>query len=449
MISIISTPAGSIDFWGMASDHAIHIDGKVLMVELNHEVTPLVIRERMSSRKDEVELLLKTTLKEQVFILATCHRLTFLSYDVKSNRLIQLLMSLEPELNKNHLLCLEDDRAVRHWFAAACGLKSRTIGEHEVLGQFRQAYANSDHLAPEVSELVKRAIHTGKRARTETKIARYSTSLTSLTEHRITSVFQEVKTLKILIFGTGDMSRLVLQMLKRLAVRHIYIVSKDLARATKFCELPNSEALDYGQYHQVLSQVDVVIGATWTDHYLINDSDSQFHKNQLFIDLGMPRNFDPALGTVPGVQLSDLTDLNDSVATAKKKRDGQVYEVEQVIEQEVADFYNWLNFRSLIPEIRSLRAEVDDLRDRCCMRIHQELFYLSKTERKQLCYKIRGLTQQHFSKIIAILKSDLPVTGKVAAKLETLHALYYNVAELWHDFFAYSDDELPLVEILA
>ena len=140
----------------------------------------------------------------------------------------------------------------------------------------------------------------------------------------------------------------------------------------------------------------------------------------------------PELEAHKAVQLLDLNNLNESVETAKRKRNEEVVHVEQIIEQEVVDFCNWLNFRALIPEIRSLRAEVDDLRDRCCLRIHQELFYLSLPEKKRLCYQIRGLAQQHFSKIVEVLKSDETPMQKVTVKLEILHHLYDAIDEVWH-----------------
>lgn len=420
----------------------------VTLVELNYEVTPIHIRENLSSRRSEVEMSMKSALAHDVFLLATCHRFTFLAVVTDEQALIHPLKRMIPELQQNHLLVLTDEQAMQHWFSTACGLNSRTIGEHEILGQIRTAFPKSKSMGPELNELVKRAIHAGKRARTETKIGRYAASLTSITCNRMLMSFPDTKKLKVMIFGTGEMSRLVLQMLVGMHLRKIFVVSKNIERAKSVCTDRSMQALSMEQVPEKIGQVDVIIGATWTENYLIEAEDLSGGSDQLFIDLGMPRNFDPAIDHLPSIQLLDLNNLNETVETAKQKRNEEVSRVEQIIDQEVADLHNWLKFRELIPEIRSLRAEVDALKDRCCLRIHQELFYLSSQEKKQLCYQIRGLAQRHFSKIVEVLKSDHSNTQKVTTKLEILHALYDSVDELWHEFFAHGAERLPLKELL-
>lgn len=420
----------------------------VTLVELNYEVTPIHIRENLSSRRSEVEKFIKSALSGDVFLLSTCHRFTFLAFLADEKTLIDHLKMVEPELQLRHLLVLKEEQAVQHWFATACGLNSRTIGEHEILGQIRTAFPKSKGMGPELNELVKRAIHAGKRARTETRIGRYATSLASITCNRILLTYPDTKKLKVMIFGTGEMSRLVLQMLVGLDLKVIYVVSKDIERANRVNKDRSIRALSLEEISERIKEMDVVIGATWTDSYLIEAKDLSPNWGQLYIDLGMPRNFDPGIALLPKTQLLDLNNLNETAETAKQKRNEEVSRVEQIIDQEIADYSNWLKFRALIPEIRSLKAEVDALKDRCCLNIHKELFYLSSQEKKQLCYQIRGIAQQHFSKIIDVLKSEQSETQKVTTKLEVLHSLYDAVDEMWHEFFAYGDREINLLAVI-
>lgn len=425
----------------------MRMSNQVVLVELNYEVTPIHIRESISSKKTEVEHYFRAM--GQVFVMATCHRFTLLTCAFDEKSLIHSLNKLAPQLKRKHLLVLEGEEAVSHWFATTCGLKSRTIGEHEVLGQVRNAYAKSEQLGAELNELVKRAIHVGKRARTETSIGRYATSLTSITRDRIHEGYLNMDDLRVMIFGTGEMSRLILQMLKDLKVRQVFVVSKDLTRADAVCTDRNMKAIALSEAHKYLDQVDVLIGATWTDQYLVTQEDLTDKTNLLLIDLGMPRNFDPEISLISTVQLLDLNTLNETAAFAKRKRNAEVVDVEKIIKQEVADFSNWLNFRVLIPEVRSLRAEIDALRDRCCLKVYEELFYLSSQEKQQLIYRFKGITQKHFSAIIDVLKSDLSETHKVTRKLEILHALYAAMDEFWHDGVVYKDSNLNPFELLA
>ncbi|MDW3191077.1 MAG: hypothetical protein R8G66_01895 [Cytophagales bacterium] len=423
------------------------MSNQVVLVELNYEVTPIRIRECLSSKKEEVVNCFKPIGK--IFVMATCHRFTFLTLNIVEESLIQSLKDLVPELKRKHLLLLNGEQAVSHWYATICGLNSRTIGEHEVLGQVRNAFTKSEQLGPELNELVKRAIHVGKRARTETGIGRYATSLTSITRDRIQARYPKTNELRVMIFGTGELSRLILQMLRGLRVNQILVVSKELTRAEGVCTESNMEAVPLTEASQYFDQVEVVIGATWTDQYLLMEQDLSNTAIQLLIDLGMPRNFDPIINKSATVQLFDLNTLNETVAAAKRKRNEEVVHVEKIIHQEVKDYFNWLNFRMLIPEVQSLRAEIDALFDRCCLKVYEELFYLDAQEKRQLVYRLRGLAQQHFSRIIDVLKSDLPALQKATSKLEILHALYDEVEDVWQGYLTYDENDLNLFELMS
>lgn len=412
---------------------------QVVLVELNYEVTPIHIREHLSSKRSEVELHMKSALEGDVFVIATCHRFSILAYVANNQELIQPLISLIPEIQYSHFMVRNGEHAVSHWFGTTCGLNSRTIGEHEILGQVRTTFSSSKDLGAELNELVKRAIHAGKRARTETQIGRHAISLTSIVRNRIRARYPDTTNICVLVSGTGKMSRLVLEMLKGLKVQKIIVASKERRRAESLCTEPNMFPLVLSDFSSKLNDVNVAIGATWTESYLLQFNEVFGNSNQLFIDLGMPRNFDPRIGELPLAELVDLSNLNETVEGSKRKRNDEVIHVEAIIDQEVREFNNWLKIRRLIPEIRNVRAEVDLLRDRCCLRINEELFYLNSQEKNLLCYQVRGLTQQHFTRIVEVLKSDKTNSQKITENLEILGSLYASVDENWHDSFVYGE----------
>lgn len=419
---------------------------QVVLVELNYEVTPIHIREHLSSKRSEVEIHMNSALEGNVFVIATCHRFSILAYVATTQELIQPMLSLIPEIQDCHLLVRNGEHAVRHWFATSCGLNSRTIGEHEILGQVRTTFSSSKGLGAELNELVKRAIHVGKRARTETRIGRHALSLTSITRNRIRVSYPDTTELCVMVFGTGKMSRLVLGMLKRLKVQKVFVVSKERRRAENLCTEPNMLPLAISDFSSKLDQVNVVIGATWTESYLLQFNEVIRNSNQLFIDLGMPRNFDPEIDNLPFADLVDLNNLQETVEDAKRTRNNEVVHVETIIDQEVLVFNNWLKYRELKPEIRSVRAEVDLLRDRYCSKINEDLFYMNSQEKIQLCYRVRGLTQQHFTRIVDVLKSEKNDIQKVTEKLEILHSLYGSIDEIWNDYFVPGESSRSIIE---
>ena len=421
---------------------------RVILVELNYQVTPIEVRERVSSGKDQVRQALHGCLGQHVFIISTCHRFSMLAYVNHEDQVIGPLRSLFPTLQLDHLLVCKDQTAIQHWFATACGLHSRTLGEHEILGQIKNAYGKMKDMPAELNELIKRAIHTGRRARTETAIGRYATSLTSVTKDQIIRHVPETKRTKVMVFGTGEMSRLILQMLGQYTWDTIYVVSKDKQRAADACSSRDMVPISMDNFSDVVNDCEVVIGATWATEHLLEAGDlATGATRKLLIDLGMPRNFDPQFDREAAVDFYDLATIQHVTDQSRMKRAGETAAVQGIIEEEVRECVKWLAFRPFIAEVKSIRAEIEAVESQTFHAVDQKRPGMDQIERKKLQYKLRGIAQRHFSQIITVLKSDQCNLHKVTNKLEILHSLYLSMDLIKDDLTHIQTTEKNIVVI--
>lgn len=375
----------------------------IRLLECNYEITPLSVRERMSSNIQEIKKALQLRFPGKVFVLGTCQRITILGSNVSEQEIFEELKHLASDIKRDHIVLLKDQEAIKHFFATASGLHSKTIGEHEILGQVRNAYMDQKELEAELHELLKRAIYTGKRARTETFIGKHATSLASITIHKIMNHFPVTANAKVLLLGTGNMAKLVLNRLKYLPLGSLDIASTNLDRAVSLANLPNHEGVSTKDALNKVDQYDIIIGATSAQEPLLKKVSP---RRQLLIDLGMPRNFDGSLGKKGNITLLDLDDLEKSVVHHKNKRVQEIADVYHIINEELVTMSRWLAFRKFVPQITRLKAEQHWL-ERCIQDQVEASDQMSAIHKAQMRYKARGVIQEHYALILTIYKSEI------------------------------------------
>jgi len=377
------------------------------LLELNHEVTPLKIREQISCEIGSIREKIEELFPTKCFVLATCHRITIIGFKIKKEEIIAILQKYDAQLQIAHLLDLKQEVALNHFLAVSAGLHSKTVGEHEILGQIRRAYESSVPLCPELHHLLKVVIHAGKRVRTETFIGRHATSLSSITADKIVEHFPDHRSTRILVLGTGNMAQLVLKRLRYLECKEVAIASKSLSRARELAIQSNHFAISVEEALHNLAKYDVVIGATHTQEPIVTASDvASLQKLRLFIDLGMPRNIDPSLTQMNQVTLLDLENMQKYSEEHQKLRFREVTEVYKILNEEQQNYFNWLSFREYVPQIVALKKELTILKQRVVARIKQGET-LENGERSKAIYEIQGKIQSHFSLIISVFKSGI------------------------------------------
>lgn len=343
---------------------------RIVGVELSHQKAPLAVREQISlSKQDVLDALteLKKTLPE-VFIISTCNRLSLYAISDDMQPLLDFFRQFGP-LDPYLSVFDNSNSAMRHLFSTASGLESQAIGEHEILGQIRTAFdlaQEAGSMGPVFNEFIRRAISTGKRVRKDTAIGKYPVSLASVSHGILKDIYRDLSKISMLVLGTGEMSTLVLKVIAKKGVKDLYIASRTKERAKIVAGQYNGKAIDMESIMEVIPKVDVVIGATHaTEHVLDSEKLSDLNSWDLktFIDLGLPRNFNPDIKAMSGIKLYDLDDIKSLTYQSMMKRQEEVPKAMDIVEEEINNFTAWLNTREISPLISSYYDKLGQIQD--------------------------------------------------------------------------------------
>ncbi|MGB0882381.1 MAG: hydroxymethylbilane synthase [Vicingaceae bacterium] len=352
---------------------------KVVGVELSHRFAPIAVRERLALNKEQTVAALLELKKsyEEVFIISTCNRLSIYAFGKSHNQILDYFDQFGNY--RQYLSILPDSEiAIRNLFSTAAGLESQAIGEHQITGQIRDALSlGREHktIGPVLDELIRQAIHTGKRVRLETSIGKFSTSLATVGFELIKKHDFNIADTTFLIIGTGNMANLVNTVLDRTNIKKLYVASHDMNRAKEMATEWNGEAVDMENMHTALSEANVIIGGTQGEINLLHEETMaeskcpranfalQANGHKLFIDFGVPRNFNPSLKNDPNISLYDLDDIKKITYDGLLKRYDEIPQARKLVNEELDWFMVWLRNRKVAPVIEAYWNNLEEIKD--------------------------------------------------------------------------------------
>jgi hydroxymethylbilane synthase len=342
---------------------------RIVGIELSHRFAPIAIREQLALNKKQTSEALQALNKhyKEVFIISTCNRLSIYAYG--DNYLF-----LEKYLEKfgqysQYLSVLPDTKiAIQNLFSTSAGLESQAIGEHQIVGQIRDALdlaRKEKTIGPIMDEFIRQAVHVGKRARLETNIGKHSASLATVGFELINKHDYDLSDCSILVVGTGNMANLVNTVLDRSSIKELYIASHNLPRAKEMAEDWGGKAVHVSELPHYLVEADIIIGGTQGEVNLLSEKDiensrctrAQFamdsDRPKLLIDFGLPRNFNPVLKEFENVLLYDLDDIKKMTFEGLMKRQNEIPQVKRIIGDESNKFNEWFYHRKASPIIEA------------------------------------------------------------------------------------------------
>jgi glutamyl-tRNA reductase len=244
--------------------------------------------------------------------------------------------------------------AVRHIFRVAAGVESMVFGEHEILGQIRDAYffcRDRETTDSYLNRLFQQAIATGKLVRSRTDAGKGSLSVSSIAvEMLLEKNGGKLDNTSVMIVGLGTMG---LRALKRVALKNpkkIGLCNRTDQRAGKMCERFNAEHILYSDFTNKVKDYDCVVLATSAQNHILTADHLLFAQQRkdplLVIDLGAPRNADPSICTIKDISLICVDDLRATADLHLKEREHEIGEIECILDEQVDEFTRWYKFRS-------------------------------------------------------------------------------------------------------
>lgn len=354
----------------------------VVAIGLNNRSVPLELFERLTV--DPVglpkvlgELVGHDHVSEAV-VLSTCNRTEIYVHAERFHGAYQDVRSTLAEMAgvnaddfTDHLYVHYEQQAAEHLFRVAAGLESAVLGEHEILGQLRTAWERSQGegaVGPALNLLFRKAIEVGKRARTETSIARHTASVSHAAVEMARAHLDGLVGKKVLILGAGEMADGMGVALGGAGASEILVANRTPERAEELADHVGGRSVPLAELDAHVADVDVLLTSTGARSLIVGADDlvgpmaQRPERPLLVVDIAIPRDIDPGVADLDGVTLFDMDDLRHFAEAGRAERRGEVGAVEQIIAAEIERHQAEVTARELAPLIKGMRESFDDVR---------------------------------------------------------------------------------------
>ncbi|NLC77661.1 MAG: glutamyl-tRNA reductase [Clostridia bacterium] len=414
----------------------------IIVVGVNHKTAPVEIREKFAFSTRELtdaysQLRAKPAI-EGCAVLSTCNRseiyVATTDVDLGTKGIFEFLsencgMALNE--NKEHLYRYVLYDAVKHLFRVAAGLDSMILGETQILGQVREAYEHAcEHGATNnvLNTLFQQAISVGKKVRTETKIDQNAVSVSYAAVELARSFYGDLAGRSVLVMGAGKMSQLAVKYLVANGVDTVFVTNRSYQRAVTLAEELGGRAVKLEALQDYLVTADILISCTAAPVYVfhkadVEDSLAKREKPLLLIDIAVPRDIDPEVGTLPNAKLYDIDDLNSVIDHNLAERQQAAQIAEGMIEEEIDQFFKWLGSLFVVPTIVALREKAQAIKEQELDRAFRRLPGLSEKEKKVIGSLANSIVNQLLHSPIVNLK-EYANTRQGHLYTETLQNLF-------------------------
>ncbi len=394
----------------------------VLLFGVSHTSAPVSVLEQLSTdESDQVKIvdeILQSPLVTEAMVLSTCNRVeVYAVVDAFHGGLSvigQVLtehsgMSLG-ELTK-YAYVRYSEAAVEHLFAVASGLDSAVIGEQQVLGQVRRAYANAEAhqtVGRTLHDLAQRALSVGKRVHSETTIDTAGASVVSVAlDIAAARLAGSLAGCTAAVVGAGSMGALSATHLIRAGVRQIHVVNRSLPRAQRLAQKirdqgVDAEALPLDHLSTALAASDVVVSCTGAvrpvvtladvHHALAAGQRDEITQPLILCDLGMPRDVDTAVAGLPGVAVIDMDRVQREPSAKAAATDAEA--ARQIVAAEVAAYLAGQRMAEVTPTVTALRQRAAEVVESELMRLENRLPGLDDSQRSEVSRTVRRVVDK-------------------------------------------------------
>jgi len=391
------------------------------LVGVNHKTAPIALRERIAiSREDLAETTRALAAVEGVtecMIVSTCNRVELLAaVESPATDLTGFLhehFGLDRALLEPHIYQQRDRDAVRHLFRVAASLDSMVVGEPQILGQVKEAFAvarAAGTVAGQLEHLLQSAFAAAKKVRTETEIGSNSVSIASVAVDLAKKIFGSLQGRTVFLVGAGKMSELAARHLVQQGAGAILVSNRTEDRARRMAEQFAGRVIPYEQMYEAASEADIVISSTGAPHPIFRREHGQAfmqrrrNRPMFFIDIAVPRDVDPAMGELEGIFVYDIDDLQAVAAAHLAERSRQASDAETLIAGEVERFHQRQRTVNVAPAIVALQRQAEEIRQAELRRVQARLGGLSAEQVAAVEALTRGLVNKFLHPPMQALK---------------------------------------------
>ncbi|MGA3046541.1 MAG: glutamyl-tRNA reductase [Terracidiphilus sp.] len=391
------------------------------LVGVNYKTAPIELRERIAISREELpettRALASVPGVSECMIVSTCNRVELVaaveSPDADLTGFLHRHFGLDPALLAPHIYQQNDRDAVRHLFRVASSLDSMVVGEPQILGQVKEAFAvarASGTVAGQLEHLLQSTFAAAKKVRSETEIGSNSVSIASVAVDLAKKIFGSLQGRTVFLVGAGKMSELAARHLVQQGAGTILVANRTQERARRMAEEFNGRVIPFEQIYETVSEADIVISSTGAPHPIFRREHGQtfMHRRRnrpmFFIDIAVPRDVDPAMGKLEGIFVYDIDDLQAVAAAHMEERSRIASDAETLIAGEVERFQQRQRTVNVAPAIVALQRQAEEIRQAELRKMQSRLGSLSAEQVAAVEALTRGLVNKFLHPPMQALK---------------------------------------------
>jgi glutamyl-tRNA reductase len=392
------------------------------LIGVNHMSAPLEVRERLaipeSRLPDTCRGLTAYPGIEEALVISTCNRVEIVAHTTNGSADLRGFLHDYFHLTANeldsHLYEFREKDVVRHIFRVASSLDSMVVGEAQILGQVKEAYATARAVGAvrsHLDQLFTRAFAVAKRVRSETAVGSSSVSIASVAVELAKKIFGSLEGKTVFVVGAGKMSELAARHLMAHGCASIFVSNRTYDRAVGLAQKFNGHAIKFDDLYSTCDRADIVITSTGAPHAIFRrEHGEQFlsrRKNRpmFFIDIAVPRDVSPDMAKLDGIFTYDIDDLQQAVSSHAADRRKEAELAEAIISSEVERFEARLHTIDVVPTIVSLQDHLETIRQAEIDRVRSRLGQMSPEQEIAVEALTRGIINKVMHTPITTLKS--------------------------------------------
>jgi glutamyl-tRNA reductase len=393
------------------------------LIGVNHKSAPIEVRERLAIPESRIPDALKHLVLhpdvDEGLILCTCNRVEVLAQTKNGStdlrKFLREFFQLQSTAYESHLYEYHESEAIRHLFRVSSSLDSMVVGEPQILGQVKEAYASARAVGAIHSHLdllLTRAFAVAKRVRTETAIGSSAVSIASAAVELAKKIFGSLNGKQVFLVGAGKMSELAARHLIANGAESIFVSNRTYERACHLAAKFDGQAILFDQLYETCDRADIVITSTGAPHAIFRREHGELflsrRKNRpmFFIDIAVPRDVDPEMNKLDGIFVYDIDDLQQAVSSNLSDRRKEADRAEEIVNVEVERFQARLHTLEVVPTIVSLQDHLETIRQAEIDRVRGRLGPLSAGQELAIEALTRGIVKKIMHTPINTLKAS-------------------------------------------
>ena len=420
-------------------------ESPLVLVGWDFHQTPVELRERLAFSPEKVRealaLMRKEGLLSEGVIISTCNRSEIygvagaaLSGADPTEAVTEFVANYHgiPRTEVNgYGYRFSGTDAARHLLRVTSGMESLALGEHQIIGQVREAFrlaSSAGATRSVLHRLFQKALETGKRVRSETGLSSKPISIPGVAMELSEKIYENLAPRKFLILGAGETSSIFFDLLLARGATNIEVTNRTFTRANELCRR-GGKAVPWEELESRLAHADIVVSATSSTEPVISFEAAKAAVAQrrgeplFFLDLGIPRNVDPRVADLNNAFLYAVDDLQEIAERNRQERQKELGPALEILEEELEEFLSWFGSLAVVPTVASLRQKFESIREADFDRHLEKMTHIAEADREKIRLMAQAIVKSLLRRPTEAMK-DEPDPGRRLDRAEAARHLF-------------------------